>query len=541
VHLRLFFSAKTLPRLLLPYVRSRGAAYGYEPALGLRDPDAPDSGRKKVVVEFSSPNTGSVFSDHHLRSTLIGAFISNFYEAMGWDVVRLNYLGDWGKHMGLLGAAWERYGSDEALEARPAEHLREISARIEADLQPEQEARGQAKKDGQNTAEIESRGVFAERDAFFHRMEAGDEQALALWRKFRDGDVADLEAAYQRLGVRFDEYAGESRVKPETIAAVEAELKAKGVLEESEGSWIIDFPKHGGKKGLGTGVVRQRTGSTTYLLRDIAAALDREQAFGFDKMLYVAAAKQDVHFERVFTALRLMGRADLCEGERLEHVGVGKITGLADHLKDAHLLASILDQMGGLVRAEMAAESEVGDSAAAAADSDRWALSVLLAMDMSGKRMHPAIFDAKRMMSFDAHSGLRLQVWFASLTATIESLRAVEGIADAEPDYTAALETEDATDLLRLMAQYPDVTAAAFRTLEPHNILTYLFRLVDAVAVCITPPDDEDAAAGENGESSAAGAGPTIEARKARLELYECARQVLLNGMKVLGFPLVSS
>jgi len=92
------FISKSLPRLLLPYVSDRKDSYGKDPSIGLRDPSSPDLGRKKLVVDFSSPNIGSEFHGKHLRSTILGAYIAN------WDVVQANYLGDRGKQIGLLGA-----------------------------------------------------------------------------------------------------------------------------------------------------------------------------------------------------------------------------------------------------------------------------------------------------------------------------------------------------------------------------------------------------------------------------------------------------
>ena len=117
------FRSKTLPRLLLPYVNDRKDSYGKDPSVGLRDPCSPDLGRKRLVVEFSSPNIASEFHGKHLRSTILGAYIANLYENMGWEVVKINYLGDWGKQIGLLGAGWERFGSEEQFQADPMGHM----------------------------------------------------------------------------------------------------------------------------------------------------------------------------------------------------------------------------------------------------------------------------------------------------------------------------------------------------------------------------------------------------------------------------------
>lgn len=124
-------------------------------------------------MEFPSPNIAKEFHVGHLRSTIIGAFLANLYEDMGWEVIRVNYLGDWGKQFGLLAVGWERFGSEEELEREPLKHFLDIYARINTLFKPEQEASKAARKAGKDTAEIESQGLFAERNAFFSNGKRG--------------------------------------------------------------------------------------------------------------------------------------------------------------------------------------------------------------------------------------------------------------------------------------------------------------------------------------------------------------------------------
>ncbi|KAK5996041.1 Arginyl-tRNA synthetase [Cladobotryum mycophilum] len=273
------------------------------------DSPQPQGGRKKAVIEFSSPNIAKEPHAGHLRSTIIGAFISNLYASMGWDVVKLNYLGDWGKQFGPLAVGWQRFGSEEELARQPLKHLLDVYARINALFKPEEEESKKARDEGRDTAEIESRGLYKERNDYFRRMENGDEEALALWQRFRDISIERYVATYQRLNIHFDEYSGESQVHPAKIESVERVLKERGVYEEKGGSWMIDFEKHGAK-GLGVAVVRRRTGTTTYLLRDVAAALEREKQYEFDKMIYAISSEQDLYFRRLLKVLELMGRSD---------------------------------------------------------------------------------------------------------------------------------------------------------------------------------------------------------------------------------------
>ena len=232
--------SKTLPRLLLPYINDRKDSYGKDPSIGLRDPSSPDLGRRKLVVEFSSPNIGSEFHGKHLRSTILGAYIANLYKNMGWDVVKINYLGDWGKQIGLLGAGWEKFGSEEQFQADPIGHMLGVYNQIDQLFQPELAASRAARDSRGDPVAVETQGLFAERNAFFKRMEDGDEEALALWKRFRYVSIEHYIKLYARLNVSFDEYSGESQVTPETMAEVEDYAKEQGHLRGKR--WIVDRP-----------------------------------------------------------------------------------------------------------------------------------------------------------------------------------------------------------------------------------------------------------------------------------------------------------
>ncbi|OLN97805.1 Arginine-tRNA ligase, cytoplasmic 1 [Colletotrichum chlorophyti] len=514
VHIRIFSSPFFLPRLILPFIADRKALYGDDFSVSLRDPSSSESGRKRVIVEFSSPNIAGEFEGRHLRSTINGAAIANLHERMGWEVTRLNYLGDWGKNIALLAVGWSKFGSEEEFNKDPIRHLLDVHNKIEELFKPEQEASQKAKADNISTAEIESQGIYAERDAFFKLMEAGEPEAVALSKRFRDVYVGDYTKAYARLGIKFDEYAGESQVTPESVAEAESVLKERGFLEESDGSWVIDFKKHG-CKGLGLQIFRNRTGTTTYFSRDLASVLDREKEYAFDKMIYVVNSEQDSHFRFVTKALELMGREDLAK--KIQHVGFGKVQGLSSQLGNAHLLGDMLNQCAGAVRDAMSAEE---NSEAPPAAAETFGITSLIAQDMYTKRSNGYTFDSKKMTEFDGETGAALQYSYTRLCLTIKQLEA-DPTAVSDVDYSH-LEEEESTNLIRLMAQYPDVIQGAYKTLEPSAVLTFLFRLAEQLIECLDVDEDDEAPEG-----------PQIDLAQA--VLYENARQVFENGFKVLG------
>ncbi|KAJ4179455.1 hypothetical protein NW767_014629 [Fusarium falciforme] len=521
----MFFSPNILPRLLFPYISDRKSEYGHDISHRLRDPNTPNKEKKRVIVEFSSPNVARDFDGNHFRSTLLGAFVANLYEAMGWEVIRLNYLGDWGKQIGVLAAGFQTFGSEEKLEADGIRHLLDVSAKIEERFKPEQEARDKAKHGNQSTAGIEGKGIFAERDAFVKKLEENDPEALALWKRFRDITIDNLGLGYKRLGVNFDEFSGESRIQQDIITEVENMLKENGVLEESEGSWIIDFVKHAGKKGLGTQIARGRDGSTRYLLRDIAAVLDRSRKFSFDKMIYVVSSRQDNHFQQLFTAVGLLGRPDL--KDKLQHISFGPVHGL-----EGSLLNDILDQSAARIHESQLEEQSAKDiENHVEAVSDEALMSALLVQEMSGRRGHGYTFESKRMVASSSCNGFILQDALSKLTDIIAELR-TDDVDLAQPDY-AALSDDNSADLLRLMAQFPDVVAATYKSLEPHTLLSYLFRIVDCLNMLNSEENEETE--GEGGGSSSEES--SLGEKKSKQLLYQSTRLVLENGMKLLGFP----
>ncbi|KAM5371718.1 hypothetical protein ACJZ2D_007883 [Fusarium nematophilum] len=517
IHLRVFSSPNTLSRLLLPYINDRSATYGYDSSLGLADPGAPDGPRKKVVVEFSSPNMASEFQAKHLRSTLMGAYVANIHASMGWDVVKMNYLGDWGKQIGLLAAGWEGFGSEEEFAKQPLRHLLEVNHKIEELFKPEQDECKAAKNEGKDVTEIESRGLYAKRDAFFKKMEDRDPEAIALWQRFRDATVKDYTASYSRLGVAFDEYSGESQASAESIAEVEKALKENGVYEEHDGGWMIDFSKHEAR-GLSTAVLRYRNGTTSYLLRDLAAVLDRYKTHSFDKMIYVVVMEQEMHFHRVTKTLELMGRQDLAE--RIQHVAFARINGLPDHFKDARLLSDYLDGCQAAMQSSIDEEEEEPIHASKTEKSvDLLGLSALFIQDHTHKRTTSYVCDPKKMTVLTGETGAAIQNCFARLSSKLDPKPADFDYATL--DY-ASLEGEDFSELLRIMAQYPNAAHASFKALEPSYIILYLLRLVDQLMVTLDDDDEQDWTGRE-------------DANKARLALYDNARQVFENGLRALG------
>jgi arginyl-tRNA synthetase len=529
VNLRFYFSATTLARVLLPYIIDRGPSYGKDLTSGLREPDAPDAGRKRIVVEFSSPNLGKEFDGSHLRSTIIGAYIASLYEELGWDVVRMNFFGDWGKHIGLLAVGWSRFGSEEHFQADPLRHLLDVYTQIDKLFKLEQEAAKKLRDEHQDSSVIESEGISGEKDAFFKKMEDGDPDALALWKRFREACIPKYTNLYARLNIKFDDYSGESDVSNETVAEVEAILTEKGVYEESGGAWILDFRKYG-SSGLGTGILRYRNGTTSYLLRDISAVLERSRKYSFDKMIYVVSARQVTHFAQISNALELMGHSYLAE--KLEHVSFGKVQGLsAKEGSSGLLLGDILDQCQSAISRLLEVdpkntqEFQGGDRLKV---SDALSGIGLMAQDLSIKRGGNFPFDIAKMATTDGWTGLALEESYAKLSTKLNGA-VIDRHELESTDYTLFEKKQAYADVLRLLVQFPGIVKSSLKPLESSTVLTLLYRIVDSLqAVWDEEAGDEEA----EDESLQAGGSQQV---LARLAFYQSVRQVLENGMRMVG------
>ncbi|KAJ7396945.1 putative arginine--tRNA ligase, isoform X3 [Pitangus sulphuratus] len=195
-----------LAKTVLQQVFQDGSEYGVKSELFSTMP------REKAVVEFSSPNIAKKFHIGHLRSTIVGNFIANLKLALGHEVVRINYLGDWGMQFGLLGIGFQSFGNKEKLKSSPLQHLFEVYVQIN------------------KAAEDENTKKLAK--DFFRKLEEHDEQTLSLWKQFRDFSIEEYIRIYKRLGVHFDEYSGESHYR-EKAQEVLKMLEDKGLLQKT--------------------------------------------------------------------------------------------------------------------------------------------------------------------------------------------------------------------------------------------------------------------------------------------------------------------
>ncbi|GAA5933177.1 arginine--tRNA ligase [Sporobolomyces koalae] len=453
---------------------------------------------KSIIVEFSSPNIAKPFHAGHLRSTIIGAFLANLYEANGYDVLRMNYLGDWGKQFGILAVGFEKYGSEEKLREDAITHLYEVYVKINADGETDESIHERARE-------------------FFVKMEAGDEHAVGLWKKFRDLSIVKYKDTYARLNIFFDVYSGESQVSQSSQSTALEKLQGAGIVEESQGALIVDLEKY----KLGKTIVRKKDGTSVYITRDIGGAWERYEKYKFDKMIYVVASQQDLHLAQFFKVLDLMGYD---WAKTLQHVNFGMVLGMSTRKGTAVFLEQILNESKRVMH-EVMAKNEAKYNAIEDPDytSDKLGITAVKIQDMSAKRINNYEFKWERMTSFEGDTGPYLQYAHVRLSS-VERKNAPEIVLPppserANLDISSLAAEPKARDLLMLISTYPDVVQSALKSLEPSTICTFAFRLCHAISsaweVLLVRGQDKDVAL-------------------ARLWLYVCAKDVLGNAMRLL-------
>ncbi|MBQ8562992.1 MAG: arginine--tRNA ligase, partial [Firmicutes bacterium] len=236
-----------------------------------------------VVVDFSSPNIAKPFHIGHIRSTVIGNAICKIYRALGYNVIGVNHLGDYGTQFGKMIVAYRHWGNKEDVTNEPIKTLLEYYTKfhVEAETHPE--------------LEDEARETFA-------KLEAGEPEETELWQWFRDESLKEFNRVYDLLGITFESYAGESFYSDKMLAVIQ-EMRDKNLLVPSQGAEIVELSQF----GLTDAPVIKSDGSSIYITRDIAAAKYRMDTYNFVKDIYVVASQQNLHFQQLKRIIELMG------------------------------------------------------------------------------------------------------------------------------------------------------------------------------------------------------------------------------------------
>uniref|UniRef100_A0AAY4E5W9 Probable arginine--tRNA ligase, mitochondrial n=1 Tax=Denticeps clupeoides TaxID=299321 RepID=A0AAY4E5W9_9TELE len=387
--------------------------------------------RGRTLVEFSSPNIAKKFHAGHLRSTIIGNFISNLKEALGNDVIRVNYLGDWGMQFGLLGVGFQRFGSQEKLKENALQHLFDVYVQVNKEAEGDE-------------------GVQEAARVFFRKLEEGDDHALLLWKQFREITVEEYKRVYKRLGVHFDLYSGESFHQRQTQHVLQ-KLREQDLLKTTEkGTGVVDLSPAGDMSSYSTVL-----GSLEVITTDKSQAL---------------------HFKQLFQILKAMKCpwADSCR-----HVPFGLVQGMSTRHGEVVFLEDILDEARNRMLRNMSHSRTTKDLENPEYTAEKVGVSALIIQDFKGPITSDYKFDWKRVLQAQGDTGVFLQYTHARLC----SLLRMHGDSASEAEFDPALLQEDRSIfILQHLLRYDEVLYRCTQELQPRHLVNFLMTLSHFVA-----------------------------------------------------------
>ena len=414
-----------------------------------KDYGSDHSGDGKVVtLDYSSPNICKPFHIGHLGSTIIGQSLKNIHEFCGWKAIGINHLGDWGTQFGKQITAYKLWGDRETIEKGGVDALVALYVRFHEEAEKDPSLNDRAREE-------------------FHLLETGNEENVELWKWFVSVSLAEFNRSYERLGISFDSYAGESFYTDKMDEQVQA-LRDKGMLKLDDGASIVDLSEY----NMPPCLILKRDGSTLYPTRDIAAAVWRKRNYNFDRSIYVTAAQQCLHFAQWFKVVELMGYD---WSDELVHVpyGLVSINGakLATRTGNVILIKDLIDAAVGKAseimkekNPELAGNTEIADAVG---------IGAIVYHYLSGARIKDIDFRMEEALSFDGNTGPYAQYTYARCCSVLEK-------AQASDCACAAISADEERELLKTLARFPEKVQAAIREFEPSDITRYIFELASS-------------------------------------------------------------
>lgn len=477
-YLNLFLKKELFAREIITDILKKKSRYASEP-----------SKKQTIVIDYSSPNIAKPFSIAHLRSTAIGNSIQRISEKLGYKVIGINHLGDWGTQFGKLIYAYKTWGSEKELKKDPIQHLLDIYVKFheEAKLNPELEEEGKR---------------------WFVRLEKGDHSAKKLWKTFTALSLKEFNKIYKKLGIRFTHITGESFYEPMLVPTIKL-LEKKALVKEDGGALIVPLEQF----NMPPCILKKSDDASIYALRDMAAAIYRYNKFKFSRMFYIVDSRQTLHFQQFF---KVLGLANYNFSSSLEHVNfgtmhfeegimstrAGKVIFMEDVLSQAESkVIEIIKQKNPLLKNKEKVAKQV-------------AIGAIVFWDLSHDRVKDISFSWEKLLDFQGETGPYLQYAHARALSILENQKAAK-----KADFSK-LSTKQEISLINHLGAYNEIINQSFKNLKPSVIAHYLIILAqlfnEFYSECPVRSAEENA-------------------KSARLELVKAVSLVLENGLFLLG------
>ncbi|WP_368659313.1 arginine--tRNA ligase [Metabacillus halosaccharovorans] len=445
---------------------------------------------KKVTIDLSSPNIAKPFSMGHLRSTVIGNSLANIMEKCGYTPIRINHIGDWGTQFGKLITAYKIWGDEDRVKQEPIKELLSLYIRFHEEVE--------------HTPGLEDNGR-----SWFKRLEDGDNEALSLWKWFREESLNEFERIYNLMDIEFDSFNGEAFYNDKMDAVVK-ELETKSLLSESEGAMVVSLDEY----DLPPCLIKKSDGATLYATRDLAAALYRKREYHFSKALYVVGGEQSLHFKQVFHVLNKLGYD---WSEDMHHIPFGMM--LMDGKKMSTrkgkvvLLEEVLQEAIKLAAKNIELRNPNFDEKEIVAKMV--GVGAVIFHDLKNYRLNDVEFSLKEMLTFEGETGPYVQYTHARACSI---LRKAKG-KDQSSSSINAYKDEKAWTVISLLMKFEEVIMQAYAQFDPSQIAKYTIDLAQAFnkyygSVRILEEDEH---------------------QYARIQLVEAVTIVLKEGLRLLG------
>ncbi len=424
---------------------------------------------KSIVIDFSGPNIAKPMHVGHIRSTILGDSLARIAEFLGHRVVRDNHIGDWGTQFGMLLVGWKTILDREALARDPIAEMERIYKDVNARQQADESVREAAR-------------------AELVKLQAGDEENLAIWREMIRLSQAQFEAIYGRLGIRFDVTLGESFYNP-WLREVVTDLAARGIARESEGAMCVFSDRSGPEKddpflisrdGQWVDIpalVQKADGAANYTTTDLATLAHRLREWTPDEIVYVTDGRQQHHFRQVFAIFRRWkSDADV----KLAHVWFGSILGedgkpFKTRSGDTVKLADLLDE------AEERAFALVSEKNPTLDERDRREIARVVGLgavkyaDLLPNRQSDYVFSWEKMLSFQGNTAPYLQYSYVRIRSIFR--KAAEQGAGSREQGAIVLEALAELALAKKLAQFGEVVPQILDDYRPNLLANYLYEL----------------------------------------------------------------
>jgi arginyl-tRNA synthetase len=441
-------------------VAAQLVALAGDPAGGI----APVARPRRIVLDFSSPNTAKAMHVGHIRTTFLGDTLARVARAVGHEVITDNHLGDWGTQFGMIIHGYKRHLDREAEKRDPVAEFERLYRLVSEESARDEKVRDSARRE-------------------LAALHAGDAANLGIWKEIAELSLASFKGVYARLGVGFDHFLGESFYNP-MLAGVVEELRRLGLAEESEGAICVFFRDVPGLKDAAPMMVRKKDGAYLYATTDLATVRYRIHEWRADEVVYVTDARQQLHFRQLFAAVTrwaaVSGNTLVPAGSRapeLRHVTFGSVLGedkkpIKTRSGDPVRLTDLLDE--GEARARKIIEEKNPGLSPAARDAAARAIGIgaIKYADLSQNRNLDYVFDWKKLLALQGNTAPYLIYAYVRVRSIFR-----QGGQTAEAPSAPSLSHAAEIALAKKLIQFGDAVHSVLEDCRPHLLANYLYEL----------------------------------------------------------------